>query len=128
MKFPDDLLFTREHMWICALEDGLWLAGISDYAQDLLGDVVYVDPPKIGQHIVAGIPCGFVESVKTGADLHAPLDGEVVEINQAVLDTPENLNDKPYQHWIFKFKASQPSQAEALLRANAYRDLTDQSA
>lgn len=111
-------------MWTQAIEDGLWIAGISDYAQDLLGDVVFVDPPKPGRLIEMGKPCGLVESVKTGSDLHAPLDGEVVEINAEILDSPEYLNDKPYKNWIFKFKASKPAQAEQLLNAESYRDLT----
>jgi glycine cleavage system H protein len=124
MKFPDNIWYTNEHMWTQALEDGLWVAGISDYAQDLLGDVVFVDPPNIGQRIEMAKPCGLVESVKTGSDLHAPLDGEVVEINPDVLDSPECLNDKPYKHWIFKFKANDPAQAAHLLTAEAYKELT----
>lgn len=124
MKFPDNLHYTNEHMWTQELADGLWVAGITDYAQDLLGDVVFVDPPKVGSPIKAATPCGLVESVKTGSDLHAPLDGEVVEINQEVLDAPESLNDKPYKHWIFKFKATDKTQADTLLSATAYQDLT----
>ena len=123
MKFPEDLLYTNEHMWTQAQADGSWIAGISDYAQDMLGDVVFIDPPKVGTVIEAGKPCGLVESVKTGSDLHAPLDGKVVEINQDVLDAPENLNDKPYKSWIFKFEASSPKQAVSLLKADAYKAL-----
>lgn len=126
MKFPDSFLYTNEHMWTQALEDDVWIAGISDYAQNLLGDVVFVDPPKLGQIIEAGKPCGLVESVKTGSDLHAPLDGEVVEINLKVIDSPEFLNDKPYQSWIFKFKATKPLQADYLLDAKAYQEHTGQ--
>ena len=123
MKFPEDLLYTNEHMWTQVQADGSWLAGISDYAQDMLGDVVFVDPPKVGTTIVAGKPCGLVESVKTGSDLHAPLDGKVLEINQDVLDTPENLNDKPYKSWIFRFEASDAKHAATLLNATAYQAL-----
>lgn len=123
MKFPEDLLYTNEHMWTQVQADGTWVAGISDYAQDMLGDVVFVDPPKVGSVIIAGTPCGLVESVKTGSDLHAPLDGKVVEINQDVMDAPESLNDKPYKSWIFKFEASDAKQAEKLLNANAYQAL-----
>ncbi|WP_047532476.1 glycine cleavage system protein GcvH [Methylotenera sp. N17] len=125
MKFPDHLLYTNEHMWTQAQPDGSWLAGISDYAQDMLGDVVFVDPPKVGTAISAGKPCGLVESVKTGSDLHAPLDGKVIEINDSVLQSPENLNDKPYTHWIFKFETSDATQASTLLSATAYKALVD---
>jgi glycine cleavage system H protein len=125
MKFPEELLYTNEHMWTQAQADGTWLAGISDYAQDLLGDVVFVDPPKVGSSIVSGKPCGLVESVKTGSDLHAPLDGKVIEINSDVVDSPESLNDKPYQHWIFKFEATDAGQANSLLNAEAYKALID---
>jgi glycine cleavage system H protein len=125
MKFPEDLLYTNEHMWTQAQADGTWIAGISDYAQDLLGDVVFVDPPKVGTTIIAGQPCGLVESVKTGSDLHAPLDGKVIEINSEAIESPERLNDKPYKSWIFKFEASNVSQAKSLLSADAYKTLTD---
>lgn len=123
MKFPEDLLYTNEHMWTQAQADGTWLVGISDYAQDMLGDVVFVDPPKVGTVIVAGQPYGLVESVKTGSDLHAPLDGKVVEVNQEVWDAPESLNDKPYKSWIYRLEASDAKQAEALLNASAYQSL-----
>ncbi len=126
MKFPDDLLYTNEHMWTQVQADGSWIAGISDYAQDLLGDVVFIDPPKVGASISAGKACGLVESVKTGSDLHAPLDGTVIEINQSAVDAPESLNDKPYKSWIFKFEASDAAQASSLLSANAYKTLIEQ--
>ncbi|MDP3607502.1 MAG: glycine cleavage system protein GcvH [Methylophilus sp.] len=125
MKFPEELLYTNEHMWTQAQADGTWVAGISDYAQDLLGDVVFVDPPKVGTTIIAGQPCGLVESVKTGSDLHAPLDGKVIEINNEVIESPERLNDKPYKNWIFKFEASNATQTKSLLSADAYKALTD---
>ena len=125
MKFPEELLYTNEHMWTQAQADGSWVAGISDFAQDMLGDVVFVDPPKVGSTIIAGKPCGLVESVKTGSDLHAPLDGKVTEINQDVLDTPEHLNDKPYKSWIFKFEATNTAQANTLLSASAYQALVE---
>lgn len=123
MKFPENVFYSNEHMWTRADEAGAWVAGISDYAQDLLGDVVFVDPPKVGDVLSAGKPCGLVESVKTGSDLHAPLDGVVTAINEAVLNAPESLNDKPYQHWIFKFKPSDANQAEKLLSATQYQQL-----
>ena len=77
MRTPDSLLYSTQHLWAKPAGDGIWEAGISDYAQDLLGDVVFIDPPKVGSLLVEGKPCGLVESVKTGSDLHALVDGEV---------------------------------------------------
>ena len=81
MNIPDDLNYTSEHLWVRPAEDGCWFAGITDYAQDLLGDIVYVDAPAVGKALRAGAPCGLIDSVKTSSDLHAPLDGVVEAIN-----------------------------------------------
>ena len=124
MQTPETLHYTNEHLWTSPAEDGLWLAGITDYAQDLLGDIVYVEPPRVGTALVAGQACGLVESVKTGSDLHAPLNGKVVEINEALQGNPEYINDKPYANWIFKYRPDNPSDAEKLLDAKAYEALT----
>ena len=107
-------------------EDGLWLAGITDYAQDLLGDIVYVEAPAVGSRLQAGKPCGLVESVKTGSDLHAPLDGEVVAINESLQGNPELINDKPYASWIFKYRPKDASAAAQLLSAQRYEALLGQ--
>lgn len=123
MQIPADLHYTKEHLWTRPAEDGLWLAGITDYAQDLLGDIVYVEGPAVGSQLQAGKPCGLVESVKTGSDLHAPLDGEVVALNDALQGNPEAINDKPYQAWIFKYRPVEASTA-SLLDAKAYEALT----
>jgi glycine cleavage system H protein len=122
MKIPDNLRYSSEHLWVRADDDGSLLAGITDYAQDLLGDIVFVDAPKVGTQLQAGSPCGLVESVKTGSDLHAPLDGTVIAINTALQDHPERINDAPYESWIFRFEAD-PSAMQGLLDAAAYRDL-----
>lgn len=122
MSIPASLLYSNEHLWAKPDEDGNWLAGITDYAQDLLGDIVFVDAPEVGQALTAGEPCGLVESVKTGSDLHALVDGEVVEINQDALDAPETINDDPYETWIFKFQ-SDVDLAAQLLNAQGYQDL-----
>ena len=122
MKIPDHLQYTAEYLWVRQHEDGHWLAGITDYAQDLLGDIVYVEAPKPGSSLSAGQPCGLVESVKTGSDLHAPLDGTVLEINESLQSTPEQINDNPYQAWIFSFTPAgdtsgllSPAQYQAVL-------------
>ncbi|MPS48289.1 glycine cleavage system protein GcvH [Methylobacillus sp.] len=121
MNIPENLQYTAEHLWVRPGENGHWLAGITDHAQDLLGDIVYVDAPKPGTRLSAGQPCGLVESVKTGSDLHAPLDGTVTAINEALQITPEEINDSPYDAWIFSFE---PEHAPTgLLSATEYRAL-----
>ena len=112
MKFPNQLHYTAQHLWVDQSPDGDWLAGITDYAQDLLGDIVFIEPPKLGDSLINGAPCGIVESVKTGSDLHAPMNGIVTAINNALLDAPEGINDKPYAAWIFKFKPSNTADSE----------------
>lgn len=122
MKIPENLRYSSEHLWVKADDDGQMLAGITDYAQDLLGDIVFVDAPHVGSQLQAGAVCGLVESVKTGSDLHAPLDGTVVAINPVLQDHPEQINDDPYGSWIFKFEAD-PAGLQGLLDAAAYRQL-----
>lgn len=127
MNIPENLSYTAEHLWVRTAEDGDWLAGITDYAQDLLGDIVFVEAPAIGTSLEAGKPCGLVESVKTGSDLHAPLDGVVNAVNEALLGTPEKINDAPYEAWIFKLQPSNPADITNLLSATAYRKLLGDS-
>jgi len=122
MKIPENLRYSSEHLWVKADDDGQMLAGITDYAQDLLGDIVFVDAPQVGSQLQAAAVCGLVESVKTGSDLHAPLDGTVVAINPVLQDHPEQINDDPYDSWIFKFEAD-PADLQGLLDAAAYRQL-----
>lgn len=128
MQIPESLFYSREHLWMKPSENGLWEAGITDYAQDLLGDIVFVDAPAVGKMLKAGEPCGLVESVKTGSDLHALVDGEVVAINASVIDAPEQINDRPYQSWIFKFKTNEPHPEASLLSAEAYQVLIENHA
>lgn len=123
MQIPESLLYSAEHLWTKASSDGLWEAGITDYAQDLLGDIVFVEAPKVGTLLSAGEPCGLVESVKTGSDLHALMNGEVVEINNELINSPELINDKPYQAWIFKYRPNEANVEGKLLSAQAYRTL-----
>ena len=123
MKFPDQLKYTAEHLWVRNAEDGLCYAGITDYAQDLLGDIVYVEAPAPRQILEAGKPCGLVESVKTGSDLHAPLTGTVEAINEALQQQPEQINDDPYEAWIFSFRPENAEAYDALLNADAYQKL-----
>ncbi|MGV3582729.1 MAG: glycine cleavage system protein GcvH [Methylophilus sp.] len=125
MKFPENFSYTKEHMWAQEQTDGTWAIGITDYAQDLLGDIVFVDPPKLGSQIQATTTCGLIESVKTGSDLHAPIDGTVVALNEEVANSPELINENPYLHWIFKCKASNTGTMNQLLSASDYKKLVD---
>lgn len=128
MSTPANLRYSDEHLWVEQTDDGQWKAGITDYAQDLLGDIVYLEPPKVGDSITQGEACGLVESVKTGSDLYAPLSGEISEVNTALEDAPEEINDDPYAAWIFKFTASNLSAEESkLLDAEAYQALIEES-
>lgn len=124
MKNPENLSYSPQHVWVKKTDEGHFLAGITDYAQDALGDIVFVELPAIGQIIQAGQPCGLLESVKTGSDLYAPLDGIVETINEALSGNPELINDAPYKNWIFQFKAANPADTEKLLSAEAYTSLT----
>jgi glycine cleavage system H protein len=94
--------YSEHHLWIRPNDDGTYLAGISDHAQNMLGDIVFVEPPIVGSKLQSGQVCGLVESVKTASDLHAPLSGEVVAVNETLRDAPEQLNDTPEETWIFR--------------------------
>lgn len=128
MKAPNTCQFTKDHLWVqlanSTIENKItWLVGITDYAQDLLGDIVFIEPPKLGSVITMGQSCGIVESVKTGADLFAPLSGEVVEINATVIDAPESIQDKPYLAWIFKIETNSNATTSHLMNADSYNVL-----
>ena len=126
MKFPAHLHYTAEHLWVRQEPHGGWLAGITDYAQDLLGDIVFIEPPKVHSKLINATPCGVVESVKTGSDLHAPMNGVVTEINADLLSAPEDINDKPYDAWIFKFKPTSSNETSHFLTADAYKALINE--
>ena len=121
MNIPDDRKYAESHEW--ALEaDGRVTVGISDYAQDQLGDVVYVELPKPGSTVKAGEPVAVVESVKTASDIYAPVSGEVVEVNELLESKPELLNESPYeQGWMFRIAAAGGESISGMLDADAYR-------
>ncbi|MFM1965188.1 MAG: glycine cleavage system protein GcvH [Actinomycetota bacterium] len=121
-QVPDDLRFTAEHEWIADTADGTVRFGITDYAQDSLGDIVYVDLPKVGQTITAGQPCGEVESTKSVSEIYAPVSGEVVAVNAVLSDAPETVNSQPYgEGWMVEVRVS--ADAEGTLDAAGYRAL-----
>ena len=119
---PDDLRFTAEHEWIAASGEDTVRFGITDYAQDSLGDIVYVDMPKVGQAITAGQPCGEVESTKSVSEIYAPVTGEVIAVNTVLADAPETINSQPYgDGWMVEVRIT--AGPEATLDAAAYRAL-----
>lgn len=111
--------FSKDHTWAAQSENGAWLVGITDYAQNMLGDVVFVDPPKVGQAVEQFSVCGLIESVKTGSDIYAPLTGVVQAVNEEALSSPEKINDHPYDTWLFAL-AADASGVESLLEQAAY--------
>lgn len=120
MNHPSELKYAATHEWV-RIEGDLIVTGISDHAQDALGDLVYVESPEVGRQVTAGEPVGVVESVKTASDIHAPISGTVVEINEALDDDPDFVNDDPYgKGWIYKIKADNPADVEKLLNHTEY--------
>ena len=125
MEVPDDLLYSAEHEWLRVEGDRATL-GITDHAQDQLGDIVYVELPEPGSRVEAGATFGVVESVKTVSDLYAPISGEVIERNERLVDAPELVNASPYeQAWMLRVRIEDPAQLEALLTPAAYRELVE---
>ena len=125
MEFPQELRYTEQHEWIRTEGDRLRV-GITDFAQDALGDVVYVDVPEVGTEVKAGQAFGEVESTKSVSDVYAPVSGTVVERNATLSDTPETVNDDPYgEGWMIVIEPSDRSELEALLDASAYRQFTE---
>jgi len=120
MTIPDELKYAATHQWVRLDADGAATVGITDYAQGELGDVVFVQQPEIGRKVKRGEDCAVVESVKTASDIPAPLSGEIVEINQALKDAPEMVNQNPYGAWLFRIKAGDASELGWLLDAAAY--------
>ncbi|UOZ04554.1 MULTISPECIES: glycine cleavage system protein GcvH [unclassified Amycolatopsis] len=122
MSVPEELRYTEEHEWVATRgEDTLVRIGITEYAQDQLGDVVFVDLPEAGRHVGAGDVFGEVESTKSVSELFAPVDGEIVAVNNAVADSPELINSDPYgEGWLIEIRLEDPSALEALLEAEAY--------
>ncbi|MDM1758824.1 MULTISPECIES: glycine cleavage system protein GcvH [Acinetobacter] len=120
MNHPAELKYAATHEWV-RIEGDLVVTGISDHAQDALGDLVYVEIPEVGRPVTAGEAVGVVESVKTASDIHAPISGTVVEINPALEDDPDFVNDDPYgKGWIYKIKADHLSDVEKLLSNSDY--------
>ncbi|HEX7348606.1 MAG TPA: glycine cleavage system protein GcvH [Rhodanobacteraceae bacterium] len=123
-EIPGDLKFHKSHEWVRVEEGGKARVGISEHAQELLGDLVYVELPTVGDTLEAGAGCAVVESVKAASDIYAPVSGEVLEVNAALSDAPETINHDAYgEGWLFVVKLAQPSELDALLTPDAYAEL-----
>jgi len=125
MQLPEDLRYSTDHEWV-RLEDGRLRLGITDYAQDALGDVVYVEIPEVGAEVDAAAKVSEVESTKSVSDIYAPVAGKIVAVNESLADAPERLNDDPYgEGWICILEPNDPSAVESLMDANGYRSLIE---
>jgi glycine cleavage system H protein len=120
MNIPADLKYTESHEWVRAEEDGTVTVGITEYAQDALGDIVFVELPKVGATYEAGNDAAVVESVKAASDIYAPVAGEVVAVNEDVVNAPESINADAYANWLFKIKPADANAINGLLDAAAY--------
>lgn len=123
-SIPSDLKYTKDHEWIRIADDGTAVVGITDYAQESLGDITFVELPGEGDTFQSGDVFGVVESVKAASDLFLPVDGEILESNTALDEAPETLNSDPYgEGWIIKIRVEQTDQLEGLLDAEGYQQL-----
>ncbi|HZX14451.1 MAG TPA: glycine cleavage system protein GcvH [Thermodesulfobacteriota bacterium] len=125
VEIPEVLKYTKEHEW-ARVEDDIVIIGITDYAQDALGEIVYIELPSEGDEVTKGETFGAVESTKSVSDLYAPISGEVVEVNEALLDSPEAINEDPYgEGWMVKVKPYDPSELEDLMDSDEYTEFIE---
>lgn len=125
-KIPADLKYTKSHEWIRTNADGSVTVGITDHAQEALGDIVFLELPNAGRKLDAGEACAVVESVKAASDIYAPLAGEVIEANSALTDTPEQLNGDAYGSWLFRMKPADAGAVSSLLSADDYAKASEE--
>jgi glycine cleavage system H protein len=123
MTTPDNLKYTSSHEWVRQENDGTLSIGITFHAQEMLGDVVFVETPAVGRKLKQGEECGVIESVKAAADIYAPLSGEVIAANAELADAPERVNQDPYSAWMFRIRPDDTTQLGALLDAAAYQKI-----
>ena len=119
-NIPADLRYAASHEWARLEADGTVTVGISDHAQEALGDVVFVELPEVGAELAAGQEAGVVESVKAASDIYSPIAGEIVAVNEALVDSPELVNADPYANWFFKVKPAAAAELDKLLDADGY--------
>lgn len=128
METPDTLHYAKTHEWARIDDDGLVTVGITDHAQEMLGDLVFVEPPVVGRHYAAGAECAVVESVKAAADIYAPVAGTVTAVNEELRSAPEKINQAPYAAWLFRLKPDNADDVGQLLTAARYRSLVESEA
>jgi len=128
MSNPNNLKYTASHEWVRSEADGTISIGITQHAQELLGDMVFVETPAVGRKLKAKEECAVVESVKAAADVYAPVSGEVVAVNSELDSAPEKINDDPYAAWMFKMKPDNAADLTALMDAAAYQAVVDSEA
>jgi glycine cleavage system H protein len=123
---PTDLKYAKSHEWVRVDDDGIATVGITDHAQELLGDLVFVELPEVGAELAAGAECAVVESVKAASDVYSPLSGEVVEVNEALADAPETINQEAYDAgWIYRLRVADPTELDALMDADSYAEFAE---
>ena len=122
-NIPADLKYVASHEWLRQEEDGTITVGITHHAQDLLGDIVYVELPEVGEHVDVDAEIAVVESVKAASDVYAPIAGEILAVNEALVDAPETINEYPYgEGWFFKIKPDNADDYQGLMDADEYQD------
>ncbi|MBZ9611880.1 glycine cleavage system protein GcvH [Rheinheimera maricola] len=126
-SIPNNLKYASSHEWVRDEGNGVYTVGITEHAQGLLGDMVFVELPEVGDSVTQGEDCAVAESVKAASDIYAPLSGEIVEVNEALADSPELVNSNPYEDgWMFKIKLSDEAEMSALLDADGYKNSIDE--
>jgi glycine cleavage system H protein len=123
---PENLKYAKSHEWSKLEDDNIIRVGITDFAQEELGDLVYIELPEIGKQLQVSSQCAVVESVKTASDLYSPVTGTVVSVNETVLDAPEQVNDNAYETWLFCIKADTLSELDLLMDAADYQKMIDE--
>lgn len=124
-NIPADLKYAKTHEWVQADDPDAAKVGITDHAQEQLGDVVYVELPEVGRQVRAGEACAVVESVKAASDIYSPVSGEIVAVNGSLSEAPEQINQDAYGAWLFTVKCTDPAELDGLLGAAAYRELSE---
>ncbi|HET7923069.1 MAG TPA: glycine cleavage system protein GcvH [Gammaproteobacteria bacterium] len=125
-KIPSDLKYTKSHEWVKLESDGSVTIGITDHAQEALGDIVFLELPQAGRKLAAGESCAVVESVKAASDIYAPLAGQVIEANSALADAPEQVNTDAYEAWLFKLKPDDAGALAELLSPDDYAKVSEE--
>ena len=120
MSIPDDLRYTKSHEWARIADSGLMSVGITHHAQEMLGDIVFLELPEVGRRVATGEDCAVIESVKAASDIYAPVSGEIAAVNAEAVQHPELINEDAYAAWLFKIKPDDPAEFTGMMDAQAY--------